>query len=188
MNVALTVADQVLREIEQQSKKQFLPIVGPEKGAVLTQIIRQTRPWRVLEVGTLIGYSAVLMGKDLPVDAEIVTIEIHVDEAQTARVNIQQAQILPHVEVITGDARKVIPKLSGFFDMVFLDAEKSEYLEYLQLSEPKILVGSVVIADNAGLFADEMNDYLTYVRFSGRYQSRYLPFGDDGMEVSVKLI
>ncbi len=186
-NTVYVAAEQVLREIELQSKKQFLPIIGPEKGTVLTRVIRETQPRRVLEVGTLIGYSAILMGKYLPANAEIVTIEIHADEAQIAKENIQRAKIPPKIEVIVGDAKKIIPELTGFFDMVFIDAEKTEYLTYLQLAEPKLLVGSVIVADNAGIFADQMHDYLAYVRSSGKYKSHYEAFGKDGVEVSIKL-
>ncbi len=186
-NLVFVAAEQVLREIEQQSKKQFLPIIGREKGTVLTRVIRETQPKRILEVGTLIGYSAILMGKDLPTNAEIMTIEIHADEAQLAIENICRAQILPRVEVLVGDAKKVIPELTGFFDMAFIDAEKTEYLAYLQLAEPKLLVGSVVVADNAGIFAEQMSDYLAYVRSSGKYKSSYESFGEDGVEVSIKL-
>jgi predicted O-methyltransferase YrrM len=186
-SVVYIAAEQVTRDIEQQSKKRFLPIVGPEKGTVLTRVICETKPIRVLEVGTLIGYSAILMGKDLPANAEIVTIEIHADEALIAKENIQCAQIPSKVEVLVGDAKKVISELTGFFDMAFIDAEKTEYLTYLQLAEPKLLVGSVVVADNAGIFADQMSDYLTYVRSSGNYKSSYEFFGEDGVEVSIKL-
>ena len=180
-------ADPILRRIEALSQKHFLPIIGPEKGAVLTDTIREIKPKRILEVGTLIGYSAILMGKDLPADAEIISIEIHRDEAELAEENVKRAQIPPKIQVLVGDAKEVIPTLKGVFDVVFLDAEKSEYLTYLRLVEPKLHVGSVVVADNAGIFADEMSDYLAYVRSSGKYQSSYKSFGDDGVEVSVKL-
>ena len=71
--------------------------------------------------------------------------------------------------------------------MVFIDAEKSEYLQYLQLAETKLHKGTVIVADNAGIFADQMKDYLDYVRSSNRYKSHYLGFGNDGVEVSEKL-
>jgi predicted O-methyltransferase YrrM len=183
----LSKADKVLREIEGMTKRRFLPIVGPEKGKVLEEVIRDIKPKRVLEVGTLIGYSAVLMGKELENDAHLTTIEIHADEAELARENIKKAQISATVDVIVGDAIKVLPKLSGKFDMVFIDAEKSEYLAYLRLVEKRLHEGSVVVADNAGIFADEMKDYLDYVRSSGKYSSRYVPFDEDGVEVSIRL-
>jgi predicted O-methyltransferase YrrM len=180
-------ADDVLRGIEEMTKKQFLPIVGPKKGRVLRKVIREIRPKRVLEVGTLIGYSAVLMGKELESDAHLTTIEIHANEARIARANIEKAQISPTVDVIVGDAIKVLPKMSGKFDMVFIDAEKTEYFAYLRLIEKRLHKGSVVVADNAGIFADQMKDYLDYVRSSGKYNSRYVPVDEDGLEVSIKL-
>jgi len=184
---ARTKAEQVLREIEALSQRQFLPIVGPEKGQVLVDTIRKLKPKRVLEVGTLIGYSTILMGKELPADAELITVEIHADETKLAEENIRRAEIPPKARVLVGNALQLIPKLSGEFDMVFIDAEKTEYLQYLLLAENKLHAGTVVVADNAGIFADQMSDYLEYVRSSGRYKSRYVPFGGDGVEVSVKL-
>jgi predicted O-methyltransferase YrrM len=185
--MALSGADKVLRETEGLTRRKFLPIVGLVKGRVLEGIIREIAPKRILEVGTLIGYSAIMMAKELQSDAHLITIEIHADEARMARENIKRAGILPTVDVIVGDAVKVIPKLTGSFDMVFIDAGKSEYLAYLRLVEDKLHRGSVVLADNAGIFADEMRDYLDYVRSSGNYRSKYVPVGDDGLEVSVKL-
>lgn len=71
--------------------------------------------------------------------------------------------------------------------MVFLDADKSEYREYLRLVEPKLRRGSVVVADNAGSFSRSMEGYLEYVRNSGRCESKYIACGWDGLEVSVKI-
>jgi predicted O-methyltransferase YrrM len=185
--MAPTKADEVLREIEEMTKRQFLPIVGPEKGRILAQTFRDAKPKRVLEVGTLIGYSAILFGKELSKDAEIVTIEIHAGEAKMAEENIRKAEIPPKVKVVVGDAVKIVPTLRGCFDAVFIDAEKTEYMDYLRLVEDKLHKGTVVVADNAGIFADQMQDYLSYVRTSGKYRSRYIPVGEDGLEISVKL-
>jgi predicted O-methyltransferase YrrM len=183
----LSGADEVLGEIEALSERQFLPIVGRRKGRFLVDVIREVRPKRVLEVGTLVGYSAVLMGKELGSEAELISIEIHPDEARAARKNVEKAKIQPKVEVIVGDALNVLPKLSGKFDVVFIDAEKTEYLKYLQLIERMLHKGSVIVADNAGIFADEMADYLGYVRSSGKYRSRYVSVGEDGLEISTRL-
>jgi len=180
-------AEEVLREIEKMTEKEFLPIVGPRKGQVLAEFIHKIKPKRVLEIGTLIGYSAILMAKELEGEAHLTTIEIHADEAEKARENIKRAEVRATIDVIVGDAIKVVPKLKDEFDMVFIDAEKSEYIDYLRLVEDKLHKGSVIVADNAGIFAHEMRDYLDYVRNSGKYRSRYLPVGEDGLEVSVKL-
>ena len=183
----ISSADQVLRQIENAAEKEFLPIVGPYKGKILAEEVQKAKPRHVLEVGTLIGYSAILMEKELNEKAEIITIEIHPDETEIAGENIFKANIPPKVKIITGDAVEVIPTLNGPFDFVFIDAEKSEYFQYLRLAEDKLRKGAVIVADNAGIFADQMNDYLDYVRNSGKYQSRYVQVGDDGLEISVKL-
>lgn len=182
----MSQANQVLRAIEKAAETQFLPIIGPHKGQILAEVVRATKPRRVLEVGTLIGYSAILMGKELDKDAELISIEIHPDEAKQAEENIQRAKIPPSVKVIVGNALDVIQTLKGPFDLAFIDAEKREYFAYLQLFEDKLHQDSVIVADNAGIFAASMKDYLDYVRSSGKYQSKYVPMGDDGVEISVK--
>ncbi len=180
-------AEKVLRRIERQSEHEFLPIIGPEKGSVLTDVIQKIKPKSILEIGTLVGYSTILMAKELEKDAHLVTIEIHPDEAKTAKGNVKEASVLPQVEVLVGDARDIIPRLKEKFDMVFIDAEKTQYREYLRLVEDKLHKGSVVVADNAGMFAEQMKDYLTYLRHSKKYDSRYVDFDTDGVEVSIRL-
>lgn len=127
------------------------------------------------------------MGKELGSDTHLVTIEIHADEARRAEENIRRAAIQPNVEMLIGNATEILPKLKEKFDLVFIDASKTEYLNYLRLVEDKLPKGSVVIADNAGASANRMRDYLEYVRSSGKYSSRYVPVGRDGLEISVKL-
>lgn len=180
-------ADEVLLEIEQQAKEKFLPIVGPERGRILAEIVRQAQPKHVLEIGTLIGYSAILIGKELGKNADLLTIEIDPEEAEAAEQNIRRAEILPKVKVLTGNALEILPKLENKFDLVFIDADKNEYFQYLRLLENRLLQGSVVVADNAGIFKEEMRDYLDYVRSSPKYASQYVPVGADGLEVSLRI-
>lgn len=89
--------------------------------------------------------------------------------------------------MITGNALQVIPKLKEIFDFVFIDAEKTEYLDYLRLVEDKLHKGSVIVADNAGIFAERMSNFLDYVRASGKYRSKYVPVSEDGLEIALKL-
>jgi predicted O-methyltransferase YrrM len=91
---------------------------------------------------------------------------------------------------MVGDALEIIPKLEGKFDLVFIDAEKSEYLDYLRLIEKKLHKGSVIVADNV----EHAPSYLNYVRSSGKYSSKFMPVNHphrhrhrEGLEVSVKL-
>lgn len=182
--MVLSDAEKVLREIEEEAKRGRLPhpIVG-SRGQILVKIIREISPKRVLEIGTLVGYSAILMGKELSRDAHLITIEKDADSARIAEENIRRAKIPPTVEVMVGDALDIIPKLKGAFDLVFIDAEKSEYLDYLRLVEDKLHKGSVIVADNA----EHAPEYLGYVRRSGRYVSKHIPASAGGLEVSVKL-
>lgn len=179
-------ADQVLNSIE-KAVNAWYPIIGPWRGRILTDTVRRVRPRRVLEVGTLVGYSAILMAKELNDDAEIITLEIDRDEAELAEENIRKARVKPTVKVLIGDALEIIPILEGYFDLVFLDAVKNEYYDYLRLVEAKLHRASVVVADNAEAYAYLMKRYLDYVRYSGRYESRLVSADGDGMEISTKL-
>jgi len=182
MKMSLSKAEIVLREIEGLARKRHLPIVG-SRGQILVDVVREIKPKRVLEIGTLIGYSAILMGKELDGDACLITIEIDPENAKIARENIRRAEIPPTVEVLIGDALEIIPKLKGEFDLVFIDANKEQYLEYLQLIEDKLHKGSIIIADNA----EHAPSYLNYVRSSGKYSSRFVNSTAGGLEVSIKL-
>ena len=150
------------------------------------EVVRSHSPKRVLEVGTLVGYSTILMAKELDEGSEITTIEIDEDEAETAQENIKRAQVRPRVDILVGDAIELLPSLNGLFDLVFLDADKREYMRYLELVESKLSSGSVVVADNVGSSSRSMGDYLDHVRNSGLYESRFVKGGWDGLEISVK--
>ena len=98
------------------------------------------------------------------------------------------------VDIIVGDALEVIPKLSGKFDLLFVDATKEEYLSYLERAEKYLVTGAVVLADNVGIFEKQMLNYLEYVRNPGRYRSQTiqtkLEFTEDvtdAIELSIKL-
>lgn len=175
-------AEKVLKEIENAARHMFLPIVGPSKGKILAKLIREFKPKYVLEVGTLIGYSAILMGKELSSGARLITIEMSEEDAKIAKGNIKRAEIPPVVEVLIGDALEIIPKLKEVFDFVFFDADKPQYLNYLLLVEEKLHKGSVVVADNV----EQSPDYLNYVKNSGKYVTKYVSAGYEGLEVSIK--
>lgn len=168
----------ILRELEQLAKKEHLPSIGPIKGNIISEIIQKYKPTTILEIGTLHGYSAILMTAlllDYYHDAKLITIEIEKNLADIARKNIGKAGLAHKIEVVCGNALDVIPTLTAYkFDLIFLDAVKSEYLQYLKLIEVNELMkkGSVVIADNVLLYENEMKDYLEYVRNSGRYDSQ----------------
>ena len=213
-NLENTVA-KVLQDIEKTAKKEFLPSIGPIKGRIMKDIIKEHKPEKALEIGTLHGYSAILITiniliqkagkKKMNIDFEnnsnepiLFTLEKDWEMAQIARSNIENSGLSDKIHLINGDALKEIPKLKSKykFDMVFLDATKNEYLKYLQLIEQYGLLNkrAVVVADNVIMYEDEMKDYLDYVRNSSNYISRTtkttLEFNKnikDALEVSINV-
>ena len=190
---ALDPADTVMREIEEMGKRSFIPSIGPVKGRIIAEVVAKLKPRKILEVGALYGYSAILIAKNSPANAEITTVEKNPEHARMTEQNVERAQMEDQIKIIQGDAREVFPKLPGPFDLVFLDAEKTQYLDYLKAVEEKLHQGSVVVADNVGVFQDQMQNYLHYVRNTGRYRSRtvetLLEFSEttkDAMEISEK--
>jgi predicted O-methyltransferase YrrM len=186
-------ADAVLREIEEMGKKSFIPSIGPVKGKILAEVVLKLKPRKILEVGALYGYSAILIAKNSPAKAEITTVEKNPEHARITEQNVERARLENQIKIIQGEALEILSKLPGPFDLVFLDAEKTQYLDYLKAVENKLHQGSVVVADNVGVFADQMENYLHYVRNTGRYRSRtvdtLLEFSDttkDAMEISEK--
>lgn len=180
-------AAKVLREIEQQAQQDGIPIVGPAKGELLSKVVAEKSPRFAVEVGTAVGYSAIIIASVLSKQGRLVTIEYSPALARQARGNLERAGLAKVVSVVTGDALAVLPRVEHPIVFLFLDAAKEEYLEYLKTVEDRLQKGAVVVADNAKIFAADMADYLDYVRHSGRYRSEFHDLGFDGMEVSVKL-
>jgi len=188
-------AEVVLKEIEAIGERSFIPSIGPVKGKILAEIVKKTKPKRILEVGALYGYSAILMAKSSPLGVKIVSVEKDPEHVRIAKENIKRANMEEKIIIVEGDGRTELQKLSGSFDLVFLDAEKTQYLAYLKAVEENLDKGSVIVADNVGVFEDQMQDYLEYVRKKGPYKSRtvetLLEFSDntrDAMEISEKLV
>jgi predicted O-methyltransferase YrrM len=177
-------AEAVLREIEVQAPANHWPIIGPVKGSVLVDLIRERQPKRVLELGALVGYSSTLMALHLPEGGRIVSVEVDPANVERSRATHERAGVTERCEVIQGAALETIPRLTGPWDMVFIDAEKSDYLRYLQAVEPELAPDAVVVADNVKIAAEAVAPYLDYVRNSGRYESSYHEFGEDAVEVS----
>jgi predicted O-methyltransferase YrrM len=201
----------VLAEIEETARKEFLPSIGPIKGKIIEDVIREHKPRKVLEIGTLHGYSAILIAniilgekygkenfasKDGGSDPILISMEKDQKLAKIARMNIENSRLSKKIQVIDGDALEVIPRLRSKFNMIFLDATKSEYLKYLQLIEKYSLLNkrAVVVADNVLIYENEMMDYLDYVRNSGNYISRttettleFTKNVKDALEVSINV-
>ena len=185
------IVPKILAQIEETARKEFLPSIGPIKGKIIEDVIKQYKPKKALEIGTLHGYSAILIANIIlsgeydnenfnseRSSTEPILISVEKDQrlANIARKNIEKARLSEKIKVIDGDALEIIPRLKSKFkfNMIFLDATKSEYLKYLQLIEKYSLLNkrAVVVADNVLIYENEMKDYLDYVRNSGKYISR----------------
>jgi predicted O-methyltransferase YrrM len=192
----------ILNLLDELGKKRFMPCIGPTKGKIIADIIREHKPKRILEIGSLYGYSAILMANvmsDYDDDDEfkVVTVEIDKNNGDIAKINIKDAELSDKIDLITGDALEVIPKLHYKFDLLFLDAAKDQYLQYLRIAEESNIIkkDAIIIADNVGISKNEMIDYLEYVRNSGKYNSKTiettLEFSkdiNDAMEVSNRVV
>lgn len=174
----------VIREIESQSTREFLPIMGPEKCAFIERLVTERQPCTVVEIGAMVGYVTVRVARNLGTACKIVAVEIGEDLALRAEVNVALAGLSGKVNVVRGDATEKIAEMHGPVDMVILDADRSGYLHYLKLLEPKLSPGAVVVANGASAHAKALAPYLAYVRSGGKYSSSLRVFGDDALEVS----
>ena len=126
--------------------------VSPVEGKLLHLLARLTGARRILELGTLGGYSTIWMARALPPDGRLISIEVDGTYAEVARRNLQRADVGDRVTVRVGRALDVLPQLEaekvGPFDMVFIDADKQPYLEYFQWAMRLSRAGTLIVADN----------------------------------------
>ncbi len=146
----LAPSDEVLRAALDENERRGLPAhdVSALQGKMLGLFARMVRASRILEIGTLGGYSAIWMARALPAGGRLVTIEADQRHAEAARTNIARAGLAGVIELHVGSALDILPGLAGPFDMVFIDADKPcnpDYLEWaLRLSRP----GTLIVGDN----------------------------------------
>ncbi len=144
----------------------------PDDARFLRILVESSRARNGLEIGTANGYGAIVMGLGFERNGgHLTSIDIDTEMVAAARANIKKMKLQETVSFVKGPALKVIPKLAGPFDFVFIDAWKEEYLGYLQAVEPKLKRRAIIVADNAIRFADEMRDFLDAVASDPKYQS-----------------
>ena len=137
-----------LKRLEESAKSYHIPVIKENTRSLVVSLLQTSRPCAVLEIGTAIGYSALLMALHLPLDATITTIEIDDKRAALARTAIADAGLSAEIQVIVGDAAMVLPELAGPFDFVFIDAAKGQYPVYLEKLLGKLADGAYIVADN----------------------------------------
>jgi caffeoyl-CoA O-methyltransferase len=177
-------AARMLRLMDRAVTEWQIPIIGKDKGRVLRRLLREHKPRRGIEVGTLIGYSAILIGANMPRGGRLTCFEENAFLAWIAQQNVDHAGLKGRVKVMDGDALRMLPLLRGPVDFVFIDAKKEDYLDYLRAVEPRLVKGALVVADNTGMFRRDVKPYLDHVR-TPPWQSREYDFGFDCMEASL---
>jgi len=143
--------DPVLAELE---KETFLKVLNPRmlsghhQGLLLTMFSKMIRPASILEIGTYTGYSAICLAKGLKPGGKLVTIEMNDELESIASKYFAKAGLSEVIEQHFGYALKIIPRLNGPFDLVFIDADKREYCQYFEMVFEKVVQGGWIIADN----------------------------------------
>jgi predicted O-methyltransferase YrrM len=128
---------------------------GHLQGQFLEIISKLLQPRRILEIGTMVGYSTICLAKGLTPDGVLHTIELREEDAAIARRHFEQAGLAQQVQLHVGNAIEIIPKLEESWDLVFLDADKTGYASYYQLILPRLRTGGLLLADNV-LFHGEV--------------------------------
>ncbi|MFR6563445.1 MAG: O-methyltransferase [Eubacterium ventriosum] len=141
--------NKVLEEIEQQAHIDGVPIIRKEMESFLRVMLTITKPKRILELGTAVGYSAILMSEAIEKDASIITIENYEKRIVQARDNFKKADKEDVITMLEGDAMEIMPGLEGdSFDFVFMDAAKAQYIHFLPEVMRLMKKGAVLITDN----------------------------------------
>lgn len=146
-----TPESDLLRELVRKSKEELTytdMISGRQVGQLLQMLIRIGRFRRILEIGTFTGYSAITMADVLPDDGEVLTLELNERYRDVSEPFFKKEPYRKKIRQIMGDARETLTSLDGFFDMVFIDAEKLYYSEYYKKSLPLLKKGGVIVIDN----------------------------------------
>jgi caffeoyl-CoA O-methyltransferase len=146
-----TPPDPLLRELAEETRatlEQPQMLTGPIEGRFLQQLVFATGARRVLELGTFSGYSALSMAEGLPADGRIDTCEVSERHAEVARRYIARSPYADRITVHLGPALETIARLEGEFDLVFVDADKVNYLNYYEAVLPRLSERGLIVADN----------------------------------------
>ena len=194
--------DQLLAELSRLTHiKMMHPrmLSGHLQGKILRMLSMMVRPKRILEIGTYTGYSAICLAQGMSKDGHLHTIEINDEIVDIPMKYFKQCGLNTRITLHVGDARHIIPNLPETFDLVFLDGEKSEYLDYYNLVLKKIVPGGFILADNIlwdgkVLSNEASNDYFTkgikafndFIRSDIRVEKVILPVRDGLMILRKK--
>jgi predicted O-methyltransferase YrrM len=185
-------AQAVIDEVEKICLEGPVYMIGRKRAERLAELVRKAKPRRVVECGTALGYSGLWIARELKAagKGKLITIELNPERAKQARANFRKAGLQKYVTVKVGDARKVVRQIKGPIDFVFIDCGYSNYYPCLKGLQKEISGGATIVADNVGVGAGGMKDYLKEVRSKYKSHTEWfdvnLPWGKrDAMEISV---
>ena len=156
--------DALLARVEEYAAQHGHPIADPEVAQAMRVLLKARRPRRLVEVGTNIGYSVIVMGREVGAGAVVETIELDRDILAVAKGFVEEASLQCDVRFHQGAALEVLPRLDGPFDFAFIDCVKSEYEGYLDALLPKLERGAMIVCDNllwGGRVAEGVRDAST---------------------------
>ncbi|MCR5607633.1 MAG: O-methyltransferase [Lachnospiraceae bacterium] len=184
-----------LRIIEKDAISKHVPIVKRQTQSLLKFLVTMKQPENILEIGTAVGFSSLLMSEYMPKDCHITTIERNDKRYEKACENIKNANKEDQITIIKGDATEVLKDIGGCYDIVFVDAAKGQYLTFLKDVMPLMKSHALLISDNVLQDGDvtqsrygvirrnrtihyRMRDYLYDITHMEEFQTVIIPVGD----------
>ena len=203
INSLETENSEILEAVEQEALSTYVPIIRKEMQSFLKVLLMIQKPMCILEVGTAVGFSALLMSEAAPEGCRITTIENYEKRIPIARENFRRAGKEEQITLIEGDAMDVLKTLEGSFDFIFMDAAKGQYLNWLPLLLDLMPVGAVLISDNVLQDGDvvqsrfavqrrnrtihsRMREYLYELKNMEEFETAVIPIGD-GVTISTRI-
>lgn len=177
------------RSLFEKMRDSLAVAVPPEAGTLMYQLVRATRATKVVELGMSLGVSTVYLAAAVRDNGEgrVYTTEIDEEKIAQGRSALADAGVADHVEVLEGDALKTLSSVPEGVQFVLLDGWNENYLQVLNILEPKLAPGALVLADDVNLFGESCEDYLSHVRNPANgYLSVNFPMGE-GLELTMRL-
>ncbi len=193
----------LLDEIEARARRERVPIIRREMQSFLKTLLAMKRPMRILEVGTAVGFSALLFCEYGPPGCRVTTIEKYEKRIPQARENFRLAGREEQITFLTGDAQELLPALKETYDFIFMDAAKGQYIHFLPDIFRLLEMGGVLVSDNVLQDGDlieshyaverrnrtiykRMREYLWELKHDKRLETSVISLGD-GVTVSVRV-
>ena len=192
----------VCNAIEKEALADGVPIIRKEMGNLLKVLLLLKQPQKILEVGTAVGYSSILMSENMPQNCRITTIENYEKRIPVAKNNFKRAGKEEVITLLEGDAMDILKELDGTYDFIFMDAAKGQYINFLPELLRLMPAGGLLISDNVLQEGDivesrygvtrrnrtihtRMREYIYTLTHAEQLETSIVPIGD-GITLSVK--